>query len=124
VSGPEGIPAVDVRAADTLRRNGGEPPALLVDVREANEFAAVRVGGAVFVPLSTFLEGHTALPKDRPLLVMCAAGVRSAAAASFLLRNGWSDVTNVTGGIDAWQQASLPVRHGPLEPGEGDLPAS
>ena len=124
MSGPEGIPAVDVRAADTLRRNGSEAPALLVDVREANEFAAVRVSGAVLVPLSTFLEGHTALPKDRPLLVMCAAGVRSAAAASFLLRNGWSDVTNVTGGIDAWQQAGLPVRRGPAEPGEGDLPAS
>jgi rhodanese-related sulfurtransferase len=124
MSGPEAIPAIDALGANALRQNGAPPRPVLVDVREANEFIAVRVEGAAFVPLSTFLEGHTTLPKDRPLLVMCAAGVRSAAAASFLLRNGWHDVTNVSGGIDAWQRAGLPVRRGPLEPGEGEIPGS
>ena len=54
----------------------------------------------------------TELPKDRPLLIMCATGVRSAAVTGYLLRSGWTDVTNVDGGIVAWQRAGLPVERG------------
>jgi rhodanese-related sulfurtransferase len=39
----------------------------------------------------------------------------------FLLRNGWTDVSSVAGGMDAWGRAGLEVRRGPLAPGEGDL---
>jgi rhodanese-related sulfurtransferase len=42
---------------------------------------------------------------------------------SFLLRNGWTQVYNVAGGMDAWERAGLEVRRGPLAPGEGDPPA-
>jgi rhodanese-related sulfurtransferase len=41
----------------------------------------------------------------------------------FLLQNGWTDVRNVTGGMIGWSAAGLPVRSGPPDPGEGDLPA-
>jgi rhodanese-related sulfurtransferase len=44
------------------------------------------------------------------------------AATAHLLRNGWPTVVNVTGGIDAWQRAGLPVRTGPPSPDEGALP--
>lgn len=117
---PEALPTVDVHAAAArLREN--DPP-LLVDVREPNEFAAVRARGAALLPLSTFLLRFPQLPRDRPLLVMCAVGGRSAAATAHLLASGFSDVTNIAGGIVAWERAGLPVRHGDLEPGEGDLP--
>jgi rhodanese-related sulfurtransferase len=119
------IPTIDVREADRRRREGtgasaGAP--LTVDVREANEFAAVRLDGVALVPMSTFATRFEELPRDRPLLVMCAAGSRSAAATAHLLRNGWTDVTNVAGGITEWERAGLPVVRGPVTPGEGDLP--
>jgi rhodanese-related sulfurtransferase len=118
---PGAIPAVDVTEA--AARLGGDDPTkpVLVDVRELDEFRDARVEGAALIPMSTFPQRHSELPKDRPLLVMCAGGTRSAAATGFLLRSGWTDVSNVDGGITAWQRAGLPVKRGEPEPGEGDL---
>ena len=121
---PPTIPTIDVREADRRRcegvgTSGGAP--LIVDVREPNEFAAVRLEGVALVPMSTFATRFEELPRDRPLLVMCAAGSRSAAATAHLLRNGWTDVTNVAGGITEWEKSGLPVVRGPVAPGEGDL---
>lgn len=114
------IPTIDVLEADRRRREGAGAP-LIVDVREPNEFAAVRLEGVALVPMSTFATRFEELPRDRPLLLMCAAGSRSAAATAHLLRNGWTDVTNVAGGITEWERAGLPVVRGAVAPGEGDL---
>jgi rhodanese-related sulfurtransferase len=113
------IPTVDVReAASRLDRAGPGPTPLLLDVRETSEFEDVRADGARLLPMSEVVARHEEIPKDRPLLVICQAGGRSAAVAGFLLRSGWSDVTNVAGGTTAWQAAGLPVRHGPPDPEE------
>ena len=122
---PPPIPTIEVTEADRrLRERPGAPDApILLDVREANEFAAVRAPGAVLVPTSVFTARLAELPPDRPLLVVCHVGGRSAAVTAYLLRTGRTDVVNVAGGMDAWERAGLPVRRGPLEPGEGDLPA-
>jgi rhodanese-related sulfurtransferase len=115
------LPSIDVVEAERrLREDPGRP--LLVDVREENEFVEVRAPGVVLVPMSSFAARAGELPKDRPLMVMCHLGGRSAAAAGFLIRSGWSDVVNVTGGMDAWERGGLPVRRGTPEPGEGTLP--
>lgn len=95
---------------------------LLVDVREPDEFATARIDGVVLMPISQFVARHAELPKDRPLLMLCAAGSRSTSATMYLLQAGWTDVRNVTGGMMGWQAAGLPVRTGPPDPGEGDLP--
>jgi len=123
VSQPAPIASVDVSTAAARLQGSDAPRPLLVDVRERDEFAAVRVEGAVLVPLSSFADTYEQLPRDRPLLMMCAAGRRSLAAADHLSRHGFSDVTNVGGGITAWRAAGLPVRSGLPETGEGDLPA-
>lgn len=129
------VPTIDVREAATAASNGSAPGAdrggapgahtaqepLLVDVRERTEFVEVRAPGAVLYPTSSFLVRFTELPKDRPLHVVCRTGSRSAAVTAFLLRNGWTDVHDVGGGMAAWLRAGLDVRRGPLEPGEGDL---
>lgn len=96
---------------------------LLVDVREPSEFVAVRAEGAVLLPLSRFVADHPALPRDRPLLMICHSGARSHNAAAYLMARGWTDVTNVAGGTEAWARAGLPVRRGMPDPGEGDLPS-
>ena len=115
------IPSIDVAEADRRLREDATRP-ILVDVRESNEFEEVRAPGAMLVPMSTFAGRAGELPTDRPLLVVCHLGGRSAAAAGFLIRSGRTDVVNVTGGMDAWERAGLPVRRGTPAPGEGDLP--
>lgn len=137
------VPTIDVREAAAAASSrsapeadgggapGGEKDAehganaaqvpLLVDVRERPEFAEVRAPGAILYPTSSFLLRFEELPRDRPLHVICRTGSRSAAVTAFLLRNGWTDVHDVAGGMVAWLRAGLDVRRGPLEPGEGDL---
>ena len=92
---------------------------LLVDVREADELAALRVPGALHVPLSDFATTSADLPRDRPLLLLCASGRRSLVAAEYLQRNGHADVANVSGGIIEWQKRGLPTASGPEAPVEG-----
>ena len=73
---------------------------MLLDVREANEFAAVRAPGAVLIPTSAFMARLGELPPDRPLLVVCHVGGRSAAVTAYLIRTGRTDVVNVAGGME------------------------
>lgn len=120
---PSLLPTIDVAEADRrLREDPGQP--ILLDVREPHEFRAVRAPGAVLLPTSVFVARMRELPADRPLLVVCHTGNRSAAVTGFLTRTGRTDVANVAGGMDAWERAGLPVRKGPVEPGEGALPSN
>ena len=116
------VPTIDVTEAERRLRDDSAAP-LLLDVREMNEFLEVRAPGAALMPTSAFMTRVGELPSDRPIMVVCHVGGRSAAVAGYLIRAGRADVVNVAGGMDAWERAGLPVRRGPLEPGEGDLPA-
>lgn len=117
---PQAIPALDPLYAD-IRRRDPVRPAILLDVRERDEFMAVRVEGSLFIPMSQLGTRIDEVPRDRPILVMCASGSRSQGATGLLLRSGWTDVGSVAGGIDGWQRLGLPVKHGPVAPGEGQL---
>lgn len=110
------LPTVDVHEAHRrLTAGSGEEAApLLVDVREVGEYLQARAEGAVLVPLSQFTVRFQELPRDRPLLMICQAGGRSAQATAYLLANGWRDVTNVAGGTGMWVASGLPFRSGPL----------
>lgn len=114
---PGGIPSITPREASDEVAAGS---ARIIDVRERNEFAAERVDGVQLIPMSEFVARHAELPKDQPLLMMCASGSRSQSTTMYLLQNGWKDVRNVTGGITGWRAAGLPTKSGPPEPGEGD----
>jgi rhodanese-related sulfurtransferase len=117
----EVAPSVDVHEAARRLALGAPERPLLIDVREPQEFEAVRAEGAILLPLSTFMSRFRDLPKDRPLLMICASGSRSAQATAFLLGSGWTDVANIDGGTSAWALAGLPIRQGKPDPGEGDL---
>lgn len=85
--------------------------ALVVDVREPNEFAAGHVLGAKNLPLAR-LEApgaDLAKKKERPVIVYCDGGERSAKALATLKKQGYTRVANLSGGLGAWQQAGLPV---------------
>lgn len=119
---PQAIPAADPLYAD-IRRHDPVRPAVLLDIRERDEFATVRVDGSLFIPMSELGRRLAEVPRDRPILVLCASGARSASITGELLNAGWTDVANVAGGITTWERLGLPVRRGPLEPGEGEGPA-
>jgi rhodanese-related sulfurtransferase len=85
--------------------------ATLIDVREVAEFEQARVPGAVLIPLSEFAQRYTELPQDNEVVLICAAGMRSAQAAQFAAQYGYR-VTNLEGGINAWNAAGLPVEFG------------
>jgi rhodanese-related sulfurtransferase len=114
-----GVPSVDVKQAAELQ--GEDVGALIIDVREPNEYAQLRAKGAVLLPLGRLNGRVKDLPRDRELLLMCRTGGRSANATQFLAANGFENVTNVSGGIMAWHKAGLPTSSGEPEPGEGDF---
>lgn len=93
-------------AAHALRR---DTSAFLLDVRGFDEFAAGHADGAVCVPLPELERRAGELPTDRPVLVMCQSGGRSALAVARLRALGMDQITDVEGGFQAWQQAGLPM---------------
>ncbi|HET6849909.1 MAG TPA: rhodanese-like domain-containing protein [Gaiellales bacterium] len=95
------LSAADVAAA--LQR--GEVTA--VDVREAGEWDAGHIGGAAWIPMSELADRLAELP-DGPLAIVCRSGSRSEMVADWLVRSG-VDASNMTGGMIAWQIASLPI---------------
>lgn len=84
----------------------------VLDVRRENEWQAGHIDGARLWPLDRFVTELPRLDGDKPLAVHCKSGYRSAIACSLLLRAGYSNVNNVVGGFDAWQQAALPCVSG------------
>lgn len=84
--------------------------ALFVDVREDREWRSGHVPAARHVPLGEIESRLAEIPRDRPVIVLCASGVRSRAAARTLARNGYQNVKNLRGGMMAWRGAGLPVQ--------------
>lgn len=75
----------------------------LIDVRETDEWAVAKIPQAELIPLSQFQQRATAeLSPDEPLILYCHHGVRSGRAQDYLKAQGYSNVLNLIGGIDAW----------------------
>lgn len=86
-------------------------PSLILDVREAKDFAAGHLPRARNIPLKDLAGrvGELAKFKDKPVIVTDKGGTRAAAACRLLQKSGFSNVHHLKGGVTAWQQASLPV---------------
>jgi rhodanese-related sulfurtransferase len=78
-----------------------EPP-LLVDVRQPWEYETCRIDGSTLVPMASISAHLGEIDPSREVVVICHHGVRSYHAARFLEHNGYTRVTNLTGGVDAW----------------------
>lgn len=104
-----------LQLADLLeRRERGESDVVLVDVREPGERAIVSIPGAVVVPMAQFESGEAfdAIPFDRPVVLHCRSGVRSATALDRLRVAGHPDARHLAGGVLAWVEQvdpSLPT---------------
>jgi rhodanese-related sulfurtransferase len=82
----------------------------LIDVREPNELASVgRVAQSENIPLSQFMEGAEAIPRDTPMVVMCASGGRSGRVVRALESAGFGAAASMEGGMFGWKAYGLPV---------------
>lgn len=83
--------------------------AVLVDVREVSEYENERIAGAFLMPLSFFEAQHFPYITRERVILMCAVGKRSAAAAKQLMDAGFRTVHHMKGGLTAWKAHGLPT---------------
>ncbi len=95
---------VETSATEVAKRRGQGDAFLLLDVREPDEFERARIEGSTLIPLGELGDrvGELADWKDRPIVVHCKSGGRSADACRLLQERGFTDVANLSGGIEAW----------------------
>ena len=106
--GAGGVASLSATEAVTfINRNN----ALVLDVRNEAEFASGHIVDAKHIPLDALAERLKELKKyqDKPILVNCQRGMRSAKACEILRKAEFKQVRNLQGGLDAWQEAKLPV---------------
>jgi rhodanese-related sulfurtransferase len=96
---------VDVNEAHRRQAAG----ALLVDVREPDEWRQGHAPRAKLIPLGSLGNRLNDVPRDREVLLICRSGNRSGTAQRQLLRLGYASITNVSGGMNAWTHAGLPI---------------
>jgi hydroxyacylglutathione hydrolase len=97
--------------AERVAGQRGDVP-LVIDVRQAGEYTDGHVPGAWHIAAGSLLDRLDDLPRDRPIVAMCASGYRSSVAASLLRRAGFRDVAWVASGLPAWRAQGRPVELG------------
>lgn len=94
------VPAITVQ--DLQQQLQSATPPFVVDVREASEYDICHLENAKLIPLGQIPERFAEIPKDRPVVIHCHHGGRSARAVAFLQGQGYANVVNLTGGIHDW----------------------
>ena len=92
--------------APTLRKEPGHY--FVLDVREDDERSIAKIEPSAHIPMNEVPNRLAELPKDRPIVVYCHHGTRSAMVAGYLEGEGFEGVTNLTGGIDRWAARVAP----------------
>ncbi len=101
------LPDVNVKQVAAMQGKG----ALLIDVREADEYAQGHASGSTLIPLGQLANRLTEIAsyKNKPVVLICRSGRRSGQALALLEKAGFSAAANIEGGMNAWQKAGLPV---------------
>lgn len=98
-----------ITAAELRHALDGEEPPALLDVRNQGEVAGGAIEASINIPLAELAARLAEVPADRPVVVYCAGGARSAIAASLLTHAGRTEVSDLIGGYDAWRRALTPA---------------
>jgi rhodanese-related sulfurtransferase len=99
----------EITVRDLAARRAANEPLLLLDVREPDEVATAAIAGATVIRMAEIPQNLGHLPNDRPIVVMCHHGSRSAHVTGFLNSNGFANAVNLDGGIDAWSREIDPA---------------
>jgi rhodanese-related sulfurtransferase len=107
------VPSVSPNQAAELFAN---KQAVIVDVREQDEWNEQHIEGAIFIPLAELENrmGELAQYKDSPIIMQCRTGRRSNIASKSLIEAGFSNVQNLEGGILAWSESGLATVNGTI----------
>ncbi len=95
--------------ATRLERAAPADAPLVIDVRQANEYEIGHVPGSVHIAAGSLPDRLAELPRDHPIVTICAAGLRAGVAASILRSAGFADVSWVASGVPAWRAAGHPT---------------
>jgi rhodanese-related sulfurtransferase len=87
--------------------------AMLLDVRERDEYTQSHIAGSILIPLGELPARLSTLQHDKLIIVVCRTGVRAAQGRDILLAAGYTKVTSLSGGMQAWVAAGYPVESGP-----------
>ena len=91
---------------DTVKAN---KDAEIIDIRGVAEFKSGHIAGAKNVFVGTLLQNLDKVPKDKPVIIHCQGGDRAAIGYSLLVKNGYTNVSNYSGGINEWVAAQQPI---------------
>jgi adenylyltransferase/sulfurtransferase len=89
---------------DLKKKIDTKKPFVLLDVREPHEFQISRIPGSTLIPLGDVPKRWQEIPSDQEIVIHCKAGIRSAKALLFLQQQGYKNLLNLKGGIDAWAE--------------------
>jgi rhodanese-related sulfurtransferase/glyoxylase-like metal-dependent hydrolase (beta-lactamase superfamily II) len=107
---PDLVKRIDrITAVSLAEQLGGSEAPLVLDVRSEKEWSGAHIDGSRNIPLRHLSERLTEVPSDRPVVVHCEGGYRSAIAASLLARAGRRNVMDLVGGFKAWSASRLPT---------------
>jgi rhodanese-related sulfurtransferase len=94
----------EINPIDAAAMQNLSPKAVFLDVREDPELAICRIEAALHLAMSVLATQFSAIPKDRPVIVLCHHGMRSRQVIQFLQSQGYDNLINLEGGIHAWAQ--------------------
>ncbi len=100
--------AADIDVA-TVKALQGRDDVVLLDVREQSEYDAGHIPGVKLIPVGAVAGRLNEIPKDKAVIVTCRSGNRSSQVAKYLRDQGYTNIHNMLGGINAWQQAGYVV---------------
>jgi len=86
--------------------------AQILDVRSYEEYVSAHIARSLWIPLEDLTSLMQALPHDKLIIVVCRSGVRSIQGRNILLASGWTQVTSMEGGMQAWIAAGYPTVSG------------
>lgn len=96
---------ISVDEAHAMYQDG----AFVLDVREPSEWDEFHAPGTTLIPLGELASRVDELPRDRPIVVVCRSGNRSQEGRDILLAAGFTQVTSMDGGLNAWRTAGYPI---------------
>lgn len=84
---------------------------LVIDVRTPAEMKYGKIEGSKLISFWSVMRGEHDLPKNKAIILVCAVGGRSYAAGQVLAKSGYKEIYNLSGGIESWKKAGLPLKY-------------
>jgi len=104
-------PFRSITVAEAKEMIENRPEVVILDIRNPQELREGAIEGSTLVPFWAIMQNKLTLPKETPIMLVCAVGGRSFAAGQMLVKYGYKEVYNVSGGLVAWKEAGLPVKY-------------